>query len=109
MLEESIHRLTDEKDIASLCADKCKVSFNYESFIFFFFPFHVLKKFKYLNKIASPDVLSKQQLDFLAGIQVINMNCVLHDTYRKITFKYVFTEAPFNVTHIFSERRNRSS
>lgn len=54
-------------------------------------------------------MLSKQQLDFLAGIQVINMNCVLHDTYRKITFKYVFTEAPFNVTHIFSERRNRSS
>lgn len=64
-VRESISKLTDEKDMASLCADKCKVSSRSKSFMlllvwgfFFFLVKHILERFKYLNEIASPYLLS---------------------------------------------------
>lgn len=112
---ETISRLPDEKDMTSLCADKCKVSSNYKGFIYcFVFQIkHILDLFKYLN-FFSILALCEQQLDLLVGIKVINMHCVLHGICRKIIsiyIKFVFTEEEplLVVTHIPSERRNHTS
>lgn len=108
---ETISRLPDEKDMTSLCADKCKVSSNYKGFIccFVFQIKHILDLFKYLN-LFSILALCEQQLNLLVGIKVINRHCVLHGIYRKIISKFLFTEEPLLVvTHIPSERRNHTS